>query len=185
LAAFESLGLSQVILIDFSQEFSRLNGWEFLERLEDRGKAVFLAIGDKFRCGFQRDTGADFIREMNERKGIPTEVISQVTAPDGAGSVSSSRIRSAVLSGDIARAAVLAGRNIELDLSDVRPGFEKREGQNVFVYDLCSVHRIVPAAGQYSVLMYPGGLSGLALTENGKVFLPKEAESLVFKEYPI
>ena len=33
LAAMESLGVSRVVLIDFSENFSRLKGWEFLNLL--------------------------------------------------------------------------------------------------------------------------------------------------------
>ena len=161
LAVFERLGVSRVILIDFSENFSKLRGWEFLDLLENRGKMVFLAIGSNFRCGYQQDTNADLIKEKNRRKGIPTEVVEPVIV--AAGLVSSSRIRSAILSGNLKQAAVLMGRNVELDLSDLRP-----EGQ---VYDFNSVHRIVPAEGKYPVLIYPGRKAGWAITENGKVYL--------------
>ena len=173
LAIFEQLGVCRVILIDFSEKFSKLSGKEFLDLLEDRGKMAFLAIGSNFRCGFRQDTGVDFIREMNERKGIPTEVIPPVTTPAeyGNGLVSSSRIRAAIIAGSLRQAAVLIGRNLELDLSDIEPAREERDGSEGLVYDLCSVRRIVPAPGQYPVRVYPGGISGRAITGNGKVFL--------------
>jgi riboflavin kinase/FMN adenylyltransferase len=174
LKAFENLGIGRVILIDFSEEFSKLKGQEFLSLLEEQGKAVFLAIGSDFRCGCRQDTGPEAILAVNERKGIPTEIVPPVRC--GAGLVSSSRIRSAILSGDMKEAAVLSGRNIELDLSDLEP--VSRDGKKV--YDPGRVHRIVPGPGTYPVLMYPGGSDGLAITENGKVFLPGEAERLEF-----
>jgi len=118
---------------------------------------------------------------MNEEKGIPTEVVPPVVvpAPGSAGNepVSSSRIRAAISSGDLALAAALMGRNVELDLGDLRPTGVKGE---VFVYDLRSAHRIVPAAGQYPVLMYPGARRGRAEIDNGKVLLTADAESLEF-----
>lgn len=174
LAAFDKLGVKRVILIDFSEKFSKLSGKEFFNLLEDRGKMVFLAIGADFRCGYRQDTDADIIREMNERKGIPTEVVPHVPlgGANGTGPVSSSRIRFAILSGDLALAAALMGRNVELDLSDLCPLDFQSGDAGGQVYDLRSVRRIVPAAGEYSVLMYPGGAGGRVNVENGKVFLP-------------
>ena len=166
LAAFERLGVSRVVLIDFSEKFSKISGKEFLDLLEDRGKMDFLAIGSNFRCGYQQDTDAGFVREMNERKGIPTEVVPPVE--DEAGPVSSSRIRSAIILGDLALAAALMGRNVELDLSDLR---SVDTGNDSFVYDLRSVQRLIPAAGRYPVVMYPGAVKGWADAENGKLIL--------------
>ena len=178
IAAFESLGLSRVLLIDFSEKISRLNGWEFINLLGDRLKMVFMAIGGNFRCGYRQDTGAGFIAKMNERKGIPTELVPPVTLPPekmpdafGNGLVSSSRIRSEIISGNIALAAAFMGRNIELDLSDLTPVSAIREKQECLVYDLRSVHRIAPAAGQFPILIHPGGIGGRADAENGKIFL--------------
>ena len=169
-AAFERLGVSRLILIDFSEKISKLNGWEFLDLLEDRINVVFMVIGSGFRCGYRQDTDAAFIRQMNERKGIPTEVVSPVTAN---GPVSSSRIRSEVISGNIKLAVALMGRNFELDLSDLTPVSAIREKREGLVYDLRSAHRIVPAAGQFPILIYPGGTAGQADAENGKIFISK------------
>ena len=195
IAAFDGLGVKQVILIDFSENFSKLRGREFLDLLENRGKMGFLTIGRNFRCGYQQDTDADLIREINELRGIPTEIVQQVELPVefGSGPVSSSRIRSAITEGNIALAKALMGRNIELDISDITPEFSKGiKPQSVHgvpdsvVYDLSSVQRIVPASGRYAVRIYPGSVSSWVDTDNdGKVFLPgmpalEKAESIEF-----
>lgn len=178
LELFEGLGVSRVVLIDFSVKFSKLNGWEFFEFLESRGVA-FLAIGSNFRCGFQQKTDAYFILEMNKRRGIPTELVEPVTyrnGPDPAFAVSSSRIRSAICSGDLALARALMGRNFEVDLRDAgqrstglrSAGLQTEEK----VFDLSSVQRISPKSGQYPVLVHPGSRSCRAEVRDGKVFLP-------------
>jgi len=161
----EGMGVSRLILIDFSEEFSKLNGRDFLDLLEEKGKMAFLAIGSNFRCGFRQDTDAEYIAERNRRKGIPTEVVSPVTMPPEFGSkpVNSSWIRTAVAAGDMKTAAALMGRNFVLDLSDM-----DSDGQ---VYDTRSVRRIVPAGGQYPVLVNSGGMSAMAFIENGKLKL--------------
>ena len=165
LDVFEQMGISRLILIDFSEEFSKLKGWEFLNLLEERGKMSFLAIGSNFRCGYRQDTDAEYIEAMNRKNGIPTEVIPPVAIPleSGIEPVNSSRIRSAIISGDIRTAAALMGRNFELDISDI-----KTEEQ---VYDICSAHRILPACGQYQVIVKPGGMNAKAFIQNGKLRL--------------
>jgi riboflavin kinase/FMN adenylyltransferase len=172
---FDSLGVKFLVLIDFSEEFSKLKGREFLYLLGDKGKTAFLAVGNNFRCGFRQDTDADIARKLNEEKGIPTELIPPVYSA-GSGLVSSSLIRQAILAGNLKLASELLGRNFNLDLSDLKAEYN---GSGYF-YDLCSVCRISPAAGQYSVLMFPCGIVGRVYAENGRIFLPMEAESLEF-----
>ena len=186
LAIFESLGVEQVVLIDFSSEFCKLKGEEFIEILQKTGKMGFLAIGSNFRCGFQQNTGANLIKEMNINKGIPTELILPVLESMEMGSrpVSSSCIRSAIIKGDMKLAAMLLGRNFNLDLSDITPLYKKsgygwRE-RKVFIYDLRQVNRIIPAKGQYNVMIYPDGIKSCLDTDDGMVFIPQKAMSLEF-----
>ena len=186
LSAFESLGVKRAVLIDFSEEFSTLKGGEFLDLLQERGRMVFLAIGAAFRCGYKQDTDAQAIRARNERKGIPTELLSQVLAPAAFGSqpLSSSRVRSAIAEGDLALASALMGRSVELDVSDI--GAQCGDDR---VYDLRSVHRIAPQSGRYAVRLHPGAVDSWADTENGKIVLPmtrnEEIQSIEFRSVNI
>jgi len=181
---FDSLGVKFLVLIDFSEEFSKLKGREFLDLLGKKGRMSFLAIGNNFRCGFAQDTDAVFARQINEKNGIPTELIPPVYLGEADGAigepVSSSFIRKAVIAGNLKLASELLGRNFSLDLSDLKPEYI----ESGFVYDFCSVHRIAPAVGRYSVLMFPygkaDGIAGQANVEDGKIILPMEAESLEF-----
>ena len=199
LTVFERLGVCRVLLIDFSENFSKLSGRDFLDLLTSRGKMVYLAIGKNFRCGWRKDTDAAVIEEINRLKGIPTEVIAPVVLPPayGAGPVSSSRIRSAIFSGDLKLAAALIGRNFDLDLSDITPvesgcclsptadtGVDREKLKNL-VFDPGTVNRIIPGNGRYNVLLYPGRRECQADIEGGKVFLRElpaltRAESLEF-----
>ena len=113
MAAFDSFGVSQVILIDFFENFCTLSGRELFDILAERGGMAYLAIGTDFRCGYRQETDADSVREMNEQRGIVTEIVPTVNLPAafGGGSVSSSRIRSAILSGDHRLAAALMGHS--------------------------------------------------------------------------
>jgi riboflavin kinase/FMN adenylyltransferase len=171
------------VLIDFSGDFSRLKGREFLDLL-GKGGMTFLAIGINFRCGYQQEADANLIREINQEKGIPTELVTPVIA--GTEQVSSSRIRPAISGGDLSLAAALMGRNVELDLAGLKPSdLRSADIKSVdiesggLVYEPRSHHRIVPADGQYSVLIKPGAHSAQVYIEGGKIFLPGQAQGSV------
>jgi riboflavin kinase/FMN adenylyltransferase len=200
LAAFEDLGAVRVILIDFSQEFSKINGWEFIDSLESRGGLVFLAIGANFRCGYRHETGAELIRQKNERKGIPTEIVPPVLWENGP--VSSSRIRAAILGGDMEAAGALLGRKFELDLSGLKGLPLVKDKEEGMVFDASSLHRITPPAGRYGVVIRRNKASVyteitvIKAEEKEKVFIPFSGVldyaaitlpglRVVFTEYPI
>jgi len=178
IAVFESLGVEQIVLIDFSADFCKLKGKEFLDLLGSDGKMTFLAVGANFRCGHGLDTDAGLIAKLNAEKGIVTEVVKPVVAvaADGKptdGNVSSSRIRAAVIGGNLALAAILLGRNFELDIEGLEPS-EIKPGK--VEYDLRSRQRVVPADGKYSVVKkFSGGIAEGAeiFTEGGKIIFPQ------------
>jgi FAD synthase len=197
LAAFEELGAVRVILIDFSEKFSKISGWEFIDLLESRGGLAFLAIGADFRCGYRHETGAELVRQNNERKGIPTEIIPPVLW--GNGPVSSSRIRAAISAGDLAGAEALLGRKLELDLSGIKGSPFTGDQKEGMVFDASSLHRITPGAGTYRVLINPQEASGVhteITVEGGRVFIPfsgvldyaalaRPGLRVVFTEFPM
>jgi riboflavin kinase/FMN adenylyltransferase len=173
LAAFEELGAVRAVLIDFSEKFSRINGWEFIDSLESRGGLVFLAIGANFRCGYRHETGAELIRQKNEIKNIPTEIIPPVLC--GNGPVSSSRIRAAISGGDLAGAGALLGRKLELDLSGILGLPLVRGKEEGMVFDASSLHRITPADGRYKAFIDPQEAAGVyteITVERRRVFIP-------------
>jgi riboflavin kinase/FMN adenylyltransferase len=199
LAAFEGLGVVRVILIDFSEKFSKISGWEFIDLLEDRGRAVYLALGSSFRCGYRHKTGAEFIKRKNELKDIPTEIIQPV--PGKTGPVSSSGIRSAIAAGDLPGAEALLGRKLELDLSGINGIPSVKEKKEGMVFDAAALHRITPADGTYPVFIYrvkPDGFYTEITVEKGKIFIPFRDDlnhavpaplepglRMVFNEFPI
>ncbi|MDR2632297.1 MAG: FAD synthetase family protein [Treponema sp.] len=151
LAIFEDLGVSQTILIDFSENFSTLKGQEFIDALIRWGKLAYLVIGSNFRCGYRLDTDATLIRGMNAARGITTEVVPPVE--DGALPVSSSRIRAAIVAGDFTRARAALGRNVAIDLEGLPP----LPGTGGVIFDLVSSYRVIPPEGRYRVVVYEQG----------------------------
>jgi riboflavin kinase/FMN adenylyltransferase len=175
LEAFEALGAQRTILIDFSEKFSKLKGEDFIDLLEVKLNLRFLAIGNNFRCGYRHNTNAASVKEMNEIRGIETEIVPPVL--EASQPVSSSRIRAAITTGDLALAALLLGRPFALDLRGMakeRAGVDDKRG---WVFDPSSLHRIIPAEGKYT-----GGI----VIKRGKVFIPgPDADSIEIIVFPI
>lgn len=147
LAVFEELGVAAVLLIDFSANFSRLGGKDFIELLRSRGNLGYLAVGAHFRCGFMLDTDAAALMDITGPAGITTELAAPLR--DEAGPISSSRIREAIVRGDLSLAAGLLGRGVELDFSDMAP--ESREGGTLFCFT--GPPRVLPPPGNYRALL--------------------------------
>ena len=180
ISAIQKLGILRLVLIDFSYEFSKIKGRDFIDLLIDSGKMLYMAIGSNFRCGFRHELGAESIKEINMARGIGTGIIK--TLYHGGEALSSSRIRSLILSGDLRQASVLMGRNFELDLSGMDPVLIKSlsKANERFCYDLASTGRIVPPDGTYSVLLKPLKVEAYMEKEANRIFLPAKAEMIEF-----
>jgi len=170
LALLELSGIRMVVLIDFSGNFSKMKGKEFVDLLKDRGNLRYLAVGSDFRCGHGLDTDAVLLQRMNEGNGIPTEVVPPVLK-DGL-PISSSRIRTAIAAGNLVEAAALLGRNVDIDLVDV----PTTPGNAMIMFDVRAAHRIAPPDGRYSAVLYDRQSLARATTrigvKNGVVSVP-------------
>ncbi len=172
LEILESFHISQAVLIDFSGNFSKLGGREFIDTLRIRGNLRYLVIGSNFRCGHKLDTNAALIKEINAVEGIPTEVVEPVTA--GNEPVSSSRIRTAILSGDLVGARALLGRNFKIDVSSI----SITPGNGGIFFNVAASGQISPPDGRYPVLLFPvnsdEGIKTDAVIDNGIIFIPSD-----------
>ena len=111
LELFTEAGLDTCILIDFSEDFSKITGRAFIRRLSRAVNMRCIVIGSDFHCGYRNDTDAAAIKRFAAASGISVEVVPPVME-DGF-PVSSSRIRHALASGEYSLAASLLGRGIE------------------------------------------------------------------------
>jgi riboflavin kinase/FMN adenylyltransferase len=148
LACLETLGVERTILIDFSGNFSKLKGQEFIDLLIKQGSVDFLAVGGNFRGGYKLDTDTARIQALGERAGTAVEVIPPLR--EGRGPVSSSRIRSAILKGRMAEASRFLGRNVVLDLR----GIQSEKRGDALLYRPALRNRICARQGSFSVVLY-------------------------------
>lgn len=170
LRTLEGLGAAFAVLIDFSGDFSRISGKEFAALLGKRSVG-YLAVGANFRCGYRLDTGARLLRDMMSAGGTVTELAPQLR--EGGAPISSSRIRRAILAGDIAGAAGLLGRPYSVDLTGLCPGSEGA----ALCWDLRKGGRILPPAGRYGGLLQAGEAVFPVefFIDSGGLFLKREA----------
>ncbi|MCX7787752.1 MAG: FAD synthetase family protein [Spirochaetes bacterium] len=140
-----ALGLGTTVLIDFSWEFGKLRGTEFLSLVQRNLEVRFIAVGENFHCGYNMDTSAWRMKELLEPKGIKVQILPSVRR--GGEVVSSTRIRNAILEGDMYTAMDLLGHPFELDLTDL-PVYTE-EGRSLLNRKV--VPQVLPKRGTFSV----------------------------------
>ena len=113
LKVFEQWGFSFAVVIDFSIDFSKIKGIDFLRILAERCGMRFFSVGETFRCGYQNDVGKEEIAAFAAENGI--EFVPLQSVEQDAQCISSSAVRKAVVLGDLERAKLLLGRPFEID----------------------------------------------------------------------
>lgn len=124
----EAAGVDTCVMVPFDREFAAITAHEFVERLlVERLRVGHVILGTEFRFGHRGQGDAALLRELGAVHGFTVEVVESVVveAPGGADTgagtgadadtaavecVSSSRIREAVLAGDVALAGRMLGR---------------------------------------------------------------------------
>ena len=109
----EKRGFDFCVMIDFSENFSKIKGRDFLDQLRKFCSAQFLAAGSDFRLGHNSDTGVAELSDYATQNGLELKVLDDVLL-DGR-RVSSSLIRGAVLEGRFAFAKKLLGSPYRID----------------------------------------------------------------------
>ena len=102
-------GATFVVIFQFTPEFAALSPDEFARRLAGAGQVRRACVGDDFQFGRDGSGNVETLRELGGRHGFTVDAAQPVTV-DGR-LVSSTRIRNALLAGDVGDAARLLGRN--------------------------------------------------------------------------
>jgi riboflavin kinase/FMN adenylyltransferase len=146
LARLEELGIQEVVVIDFSDELSKLPAKAFIRLLEEKLTIAKIVVGSNFRFGMNRDAGTDDLKEM--LAGTATEV--DVAAPVlwGKSAVSSSRIRRAIKEADFSEVKAMLATGYELDLRGLP--LDAEGGALRLSRD--KVRQVLPGPGSYRVL---------------------------------
>src|SRR5690606_10840864 len=65
-----NLGVDAMLVVEFTREFSRLSGPEFVRELaRDLGRLTSVGVGSSFTFGFKRSGNVDLLRRMGSELG--------------------------------------------------------------------------------------------------------------------
>jgi len=161
------MGLDYLIVHPFTQEFSRLSALEFVrDMLVNKLKVKSVVIGYDHRFGRNRNAsiqemigfGNTFDFKVEE---IPAQEIDEV-------SVSSTKIRNALLNGDVQTANAYLGYEYLLNGNVVKgKGLGKDLGFPTANIEIDSPYKLVPQNGVYIVNCEIGGLSAPGMMNIG------------------
>jgi riboflavin kinase / FMN adenylyltransferase len=166
-----SLGVQAAVVIDFSEEMSNLSGEAFVRLLRKNLTIQRIVVGQNFRFGKKRTSGTDDLMEMLSDTGIEVLVTEPVLREGSM--VSSSRIRAAILSGELgeARQMLAAGHTIDLR------GIEARAANGMVRVSRKDIVQVLPPDGEYPVVV-----EGAAGTLPGTCAVGRDMLSLAVTE---
>ncbi len=140
-------GIVFAIVIDFSPEFSKINGEVFLEILRDKCGLRFLSEGQDFHCGYKGEFGIAQVQQVAKEKGFLLKVSDDVLFEEKR--ISSTRIRDSIKNGNFEKAKKMLLRPFELDCSDFDWQIQENGNRKAKVKET----QIIPKNGTYSVLL--------------------------------
>jgi riboflavin kinase/FMN adenylyltransferase len=113
LARLEEQGIDAVILIEFSLEFAKTTAQTFArDILCGTFQPTLILIGHDYTFGSGKEGKPEYLRTEGRACGFDVEVMGAVEMEDGI--VSSTRVRKAILEGDVSLASRLLGRPYSL-----------------------------------------------------------------------
>lgn len=150
----EETGVDQVIMVPFTLELARTPAREFVSLLSDRLRMRGLVVGPNFALGRNREGDVSMLTALGRETGFEVLVL-QAQTEDGE-VISSSAIRTAIMKGDISKAAALLGRNFTLEGTVV-----KGDGRGARLgFPTANLrpdaHRVVPGNGIYATWAHVG-----------------------------
>jgi riboflavin kinase/FMN adenylyltransferase len=161
----ETFGLNHLVINEFSKEFSNMDATEYVEKiLVNNFHPKKIVIGYDHRFGKDRKGNIDLLRELSAKYNYEVEEIPAQTLDEI--SVSSTKVRNALLEGDIKHANqflahpfTIKGKVVHGDKIGRILGFPTAN------IEISNPHKLIPASGVYAVKIkidnefYKGALS--------------------------
>jgi riboflavin kinase/FMN adenylyltransferase len=149
LAAIRADGIHRVMLLEFGPKLAGMPAGGFIDELLVQGLGVrFLLVGDDFRFG--RNRGGDFqlLQAAGAQRGFEVENLHTIT--HGEARISSTRVREALVRGDLQQAGHLLGRPYALR-GRVAHGDQRGRTIGFPTANLPLHRRVSPLSGVYAV----------------------------------
>ena len=165
LAGFEQMGLDAALVLRFDRALSLVSPEHFIERILVGGlRAGAILVGANFRFGHHGAGDVRLLGEFGKRDGFDVEVVPPVEV--GGNVVSSTAIRSAVASGDVAGAIPLLGRALSLT-GEIRVGAGRGRTILFPTLNLAPEQELLPKLGVYATESGVGGKLYASVTNVG------------------
>lgn len=150
-ALLESLGIKNMIVEKFTQEFSRLTAEDFVEKLlVKKLNAKYIIIGYDHHFGRNRSANIDNLIDFGKTYNFEVEEITAQDINDVA--VSSTKIRNALNEGDIKTANTYLGYNFMLTGTVVKgKGIGKTINYPTANLQISETYKLIPKHGVYVV----------------------------------
>ncbi len=143
------LGLDAFILIPFSAEYARMTATEFVHGiLWEQLRIRRIIIGHDYTFGRGKEGNETFLSEAGRRLGFEVDVMNAFCVGDTV--ISSTKIREALLAGDVRFAATLLGRPYNLG-GRVTSGNRRGVQLGFPTANIIPVKELVPRRGVYAV----------------------------------
>lgn len=150
LDSFAAAGIDTCIMVHFTEDFAEIPPERFAHQVLSRTlRTRHLSIGPDFRFGFEGAGDAAMLTKLGKRFGFEVDVIPMVEE-GGEGRVSSSRVREAVMRGDVAEAGQLLGHQLAVRGTVVRGDARGRDLGFPTANLGEQIEGIVPAEGVYA-----------------------------------
>jgi riboflavin kinase / FMN adenylyltransferase len=149
LRVIASLGIDATFLINFDQNFSRISGEQFIRDLvRDFGQIHSICVGSNFTFGYKRGGNVALLKNLGQELKFTVHGLAAVSL-DGQ-SVSSTRIREAIVRGDLDGASQMLGRPYSV-AGLVMHGDQLGRQLGFPTANLDLGQRVLPANGVYAV----------------------------------
>ena len=146
-------GVNHLLRIPFTKEFSQLKSEEFIKRiLVDRIGTKKLVIGYDHRFGKNREGSFEHLKKNATTYGFQVEEIPKHEVEHIG--VSSSKIRTALLAGEVEKSSALLGKDYSIRGRVVKgEKIGRMIGFPTANIEIDSKHKLIPADGAYAVLI--------------------------------
>ncbi|TDX51878.1 bifunctional riboflavin kinase/FAD synthetase [Orenia marismortui] len=115
----ESLGINQIIVKKFTEEFSRIPYEDFvLEYLLNRFSVKEIIVGEDFKCGYKGKGTPDRLKKLGEKLGFGVQAIPSIKFKNK--EIGSTYIRNLILEGRVDEVKEQLGRNFILDCEVIK-----------------------------------------------------------------
>lgn len=164
----ESLGVKFAVVLDFTDEVSKISGSDFLTILKNVCNMKILCEGEDFRCGYKGASDMTAIKYWAEQNDVKTDFVSQVLYKPGTDEeerISSSYIRSMIQKGFFSTVAELLCRPYSLFLKKSTQISDKN-----LVIARSEISQVLPPAGIYRVKNENGESIRLEITPDRLIF---------------